>query len=162
MQINRMKCATILAFSLLLILSGSALSESELDITKYDNPPVTQGAQSNLLEEADKRSLEYRLAQENYIFMEVMILAVMAVSSLIIVLTFMKMNGTCKPRDMMVTAGLILIIFSTIILVLVADSQEQISAAIGVLGAIAGYLFGSAASRRSEEKVESSQRQEAK
>lgn len=50
--------------------------------------------------------------------------------------------------------GLILVPFSTIILVLVAGSQEQITAAIGALGAIAGYLFGAASSQRSKEDLQ--------
>ena len=39
-------------------------------------------------------------------------------------------------------SGLILIVFGTIILVIVADGSDQLTAPIGVLGAIAGYLFG--------------------
>ena len=172
MRTNLMGCLKILLLSLLLTISGVALSQGDassssseqavdtqieqLTNDEFDTPPPP-GAGSlhtNTLGEADKLLQEYRLVQEEYAYREVMILAIMAVVSLTIVLTFMKLNGTCKPRDMVTTAGLILIIFSTIILVLVADSQEQISAAIGVLGAIAGYLFGSAASSRKSEESE--------
>lgn len=73
----------------------------------------------------------------------------MAVLSLLIVLGFMKSIETTKPGDLVVTAGLIIIIYSTINLVLVAGNQEQIAPATGVLGAIAGYLFGTAYSRKS-------------
>lgn len=38
--------------------------------------------------------------------------------------------------------GLILIIFSILLVLVIAQTDQQISAAIGVLGAIAGYLFG--------------------
>jgi len=37
---------------------------------------------------------------------------------------------------------LIIIVYGTIILVLVAEAEQQLTAAIGILGAIAGYLFG--------------------
>ena len=38
--------------------------------------------------------------------------------------------------------GLILVIFSTNIIILLADVEVQLTAAMGVLGGIAGYLFG--------------------
>ncbi len=181
MRTNLMGCLKILLLSLLLTLCGAALSQGDtsssaseqavdtqieqLTNDEFDTPPPlgVGSLHTNTLGEADKLLQEYRLAQEEYAYWEVMILAIMAVVSLTIVLTFMKLNGTCKPRDMVTTAGLILIIFSTIILVLVADSQEQISAAIGVLGAIAGYLFGSAAasSRKPEEKEKRPEKAEA-
>jgi hypothetical protein len=173
MRIDLVKVSKILLLSLLLTSSWAVLSQDDpssadsrqeiteqidrLTTAQFDDPPVAESPRVNTLEEADKRLLEYRLAQEDYIYKEVMVLALMAVVSLTIVLTFMKINGACKPRDMVISAGLILVIFSTIILVLVADSQEQISAAIGVLGAIAGYLFGTASSRKPEVEAGSSE-----
>jgi hypothetical protein len=130
----------------------SAAQIDELTTDEFDNPPTVEGQAVTTMDETARQALEYRLTQEEYIFKEVVILAIMAAVSLLIVLTFMKINGACKPRDMVITAGLILIIFSTVILVLVADTQEQISAAIGVLGAIAGYLFGTASSRLADSK----------
>ena len=38
--------------------------------------------------------------------------------------------------------GLVYIIFGTIILVLIATTEQQLTAAIGILGTVAGYLFG--------------------
>ena len=132
------------------------LEEEPFISSRFDYQEVTKSADAltpQLGYNADALTLEHRITQEKHAFYEVMILAVMAVVSLTIVLAFMKCSGTCQPRDMVTTAGLILIIFSTIILVLVASSEEQITAAIGVLGAIAGYLFGtSAATRRLETK----------
>jgi hypothetical protein len=49
--------------------------------------------------------------------------------------------------------GLVLVIFSTIIIILLADVEVQLTAAMGVLGGIAGFLFGSFNSNvRSEQK----------
>ncbi len=74
-------------------------------------------------------------------FYYIVLLSGVALISLFLVLNFLKSHGQC-PRDIVNAAGLILIIFGTIILVLVVDTTEQLTAAIGVLGAIAGYLFG--------------------
>ena len=74
-------------------------------------------------------------------FYYIILLSAVALISLFVVLNFLKNHGQC-PRDIVNAAGLILIIFGTIILVLVVDTTEQLTAAIGVLGAIAGYLFG--------------------
>lgn len=168
MRFNLLKCSKFLLFSLLLTISGAVLPESGLDLAKYDNPPGEETSTTGRSERIDDL-LEYRLAQEEYVYKEVMILAVLAIVSLTIILAFMKLNGTCKPRDLVTTAGLVLIIFSTIILVLIADTDQQMTAAIGVLGAIAGYLFGTAsASRKPEEKeqpsaeVKSTRQQETK
>ena len=74
----------------------------------------------------------------------ILLLSTLCIASLIIVLTFIRLNnGTHTSRDIVNAAGLILIIFGTIILVLVVNTSEQLTAAIGILGAIAGYLFRS-------------------
>ena len=39
--------------------------------------------------------------------------------------------------------GLVLIIFSIVFVVVVADTMDQLTVSVGVLGTIAGYLFGS-------------------
>ena len=73
----------------------------------------------------------------------VILLSLLSVASLIVALQFLKMKNY-KPRDVINITGLTLIIFGTIILVLVVDTSEQLTAAIGILGAVAGYLFRSA------------------
>ncbi len=83
-------------------------------------------------------------AQVENEFYYVIILALLCLVSLSIVLTFLtRLNQDVQPRDIVSGAGLILIVFGTIILVLIVDTSEQLTAAIGILGAIAGYLFRS-------------------
>ncbi len=89
-------------------------------------------------------------------FWYVIILAVMAMASMLLVLWFLKQKDETTPKDIVNAAGLIVIVFSTIILVLVVDTTEQLTAAIGILGAIAGYLFRSA-QESAEVKVAKSQ-----
>ncbi|MDJ0833991.1 MAG: hypothetical protein QNJ69_10750 [Gammaproteobacteria bacterium] len=79
----------------------------------------------------------------------IVLLCVVSLISLIVVLFFIRSSQDYSARDVVNASGLNLIIFGTIILVLIVDTHEQLTAAIGVLGAIAGYLFGTL-QRRSE------------
>ncbi|SEN07763.1 hypothetical protein [Nitrosomonas marina] len=91
-----------------------------------------------------------RVANEFYY---VIILSVMCLLSLSIVLYFLiKLKDDAQPQDIVSGAGLILIVFGTIILVLIVDTSEQLTAAIGILGAIAGYLFRTAQENGRESK----------
>lgn len=94
--------------------------------------------------ENKKEIMELRVNNE---FWYIVLLCVVAIIALLMVLYFLRDHKNC-PRDIVNAAGLILIIFGTIILVLVVDTTEQLTAAIGVLGAIAGYLFGTIQSER--------------
>ena len=67
-------------------------------------------------------------------------LCCLCIFSLVIILSFLK-NLEHNARDLISGAGLTLIIFSTVLLVLIVNTSEQLTAAIGILGAISGYLF---------------------
>ena len=71
----------------------------------------------------------------------VIILAVLSVISLILVLVSV-FKTEHSARDLVNAAGLTLVIYGTIILVILVDTHEQLTGGIGILGAIAGYLFG--------------------
>lgn len=117
------------------------LAEQVETNTLNTGTPTNSGTQSSLVL-ADRMALEYRIAQQRYRFYEVVLLSIVAVVTLLVVLSFMRDNPKCQPRDMVNTTGLILVIFSTIIVILLADVEVQLTAAMGVLGGIAGYLFG--------------------
>jgi len=68
--------------------------------------------------------------------------AALAVVTLVIALWFMKGTPNHTAGDIVHLSALNFIVFGTIILVLVASTEQQLTAAMGVLGAIAGYLFG--------------------
>ena len=72
----------------------------------------------------------------------IILLCLLSVTTTTIILLFMRTRRH-DAKDIVNAAGLNLIIIGTIILVLVVDTSEQLTAAIGVLGAIAGYLFRS-------------------
>lgn len=55
-----------------------------------------------------------------------------------------------QAKDLVTIIGLVSVIFGTIILVLVVDTTETLTAPMGILGAIAGYLFGTAQRKDNE------------
>ncbi len=103
----------------------------------------------------DQLTLEFRKQQEYIRLAEVLILAIMSLGTLGIMLTCMKNSQVCNARDMLNAAGLILVIFSTVMVIIIADAEIQLTAAMGVLGGIAGYLFGTLRSTYSTEKYPS-------
>lgn len=47
-------------------------------------------------------------------------------------------------------SGMVLVIYATVMVVIIAKAEQQLTAAIGILGAIVGYLFGSTAKAQGE------------
>lgn len=93
--------------------------------------------------QADKLAHEFRMRQEDDKLYEVIILSALALVSLFIVLRFITAKAAYSASHIVSATGLIFIIFGTILLVIMADTEQQLTAAIGILGAVAGYLFGS-------------------
>lgn len=85
---------------------------------------------------------DLRLEQERNKLIEVVILCLLTLISLVIVLSFLSKSPNYSSSDMVNATGLIFIISGTIILVIMADTEQQLTAAMGILGAVAGYLFG--------------------
>lgn len=92
--------------------------------------------------EAERYYHDLRLEQERNKLIEVAILCLLTLISLVIVLSFLAKSPSYSSSDMVNATGLIFIIFGTIILVIMADTEQQLTAAMGILGAVAGYLFG--------------------
>jgi len=101
-------------------------------------PATSQDLQA----QADRLTHEFRMRQESIKLYEIAILSALALISLIIVLRFLAARADYSGTHVVNATGLIFIIFGTIMLVIMADSEQQMTAGIGVLGAIAGYLFG--------------------
>ena len=109
------------------------------DIVGYQ-PSFEQTDKSSV---APKFSSDIKLVRVNNEFWYIVLLCSLCIVTLTIILYFLKQSEH-TAKDMVNAAGLTMIIFGTIILVLVASTSEQLTAAIGILGAIAGYLFRSA------------------
>ncbi|MDQ6962158.1 MAG: hypothetical protein Q9M28_06455 [Mariprofundaceae bacterium] len=73
-------------------------------------------------------------------FKIIITLCVVLLLSLLFLLYFLRNRDS---RDIVSGVGLNLIIFGTVIMVMVAQTDQQLTAGAGILGAIAGYLFRS-------------------
>ena len=62
--------------------------------------------------------------------------------SLVVALWFLTRKPEYSSSDIVHATGLIFIVYGTVFLSLTATTDQQLTAAIGVLGAVAGYLFG--------------------
>lgn len=110
-------------------------------INNTENVPKNSSNQ-DMLKTKDKAKQEIITLRENHRIWAITAICLTSVISLLIVIFALhKMNGLAS--DMVGASGLNFIVFGTIILVTVSDTDQQLTAAIGVLGAIAGYLFGS-------------------
>jgi len=124
-------------------ISPVALESSDLS-GEFDFEKVTDTEK----EKEEGRSLEggthslyvdYRIKHELY---PIIILSVAQGLSLLIILFFLTRHNRYAASDIVTISGLAFIIFGTIFLVLVAREEAQLTAAIGILGTTAGYLFG--------------------
>jgi hypothetical protein len=79
----------------------------------------------------------------------VVIIAVLYVVSLIIITILIINTPKHHARDIVTTIGLVTVIFGSILLAMVVDTDQALTAPMGILGAIAGYLFGSAQKKES-------------
>jgi ABC-type Co2+ transport system permease subunit len=86
----------------------------------------------------------YRIEEERSRRTLILALIGAGIVSLAIVLGFLKLIGTKNSATMVTAAGLVLVVYATVLVVMIAKAEQQLTAAIGILGAIAGYLFGTA------------------
>lgn len=85
----------------------------------------------------------YRMEEESN--RRLLALSVMGtgILSLFLVLAYLK-SREAAPETVVNGSGLVLVIFATVLVVILAKVDQQLTAATGILGAIAGYLFGKA------------------
>ena len=122
---------------------ASAPAQSAASAQPTPAPPTTAPTQAPA-PTADRLTHEYRMREEDNKLYEILILSALALLSLFIVLRFItrKPETNYSATDIVNATGLIFIIFGTILLVIMADTDQQLTAAIGILGAVAGYIFG--------------------
>jgi len=83
----------------------------------------------------------------------VQITAALYAFALIIIIVFMW-DKKHQSKDIVTMVGMVSVIFGAILLVLMVGGTDQLTAPMGILGAIAGYLFG--ASKKTEGSGEDS------
>ena len=91
---------------------------------------------------------DFEVLQENHRHLFTFGAMVAAVLCLLLVLVFIY-NKPLPARECVTLVGLVLVVFGVIILIQVVDNESQLTASMGVFGAIVGYLFGSVSSRQS-------------
>lgn len=87
--------------------------------------------------------IEARMEQQRVKLYECVIISLLAVCSLITVLFFITKSGSYSASHIVNASGLVFIIFGAVLLALFAATDQQLTATVGILGAVAGYLFSS-------------------
>lgn len=108
---------------------------------------------------ADQMTHQFRMLEERQKLYEILILSLLALSSLFIVLRFITAKPSYTAADIVNVTGMIFIIFGTILLVIMVKTDEQLTASVGILGAIAGYLFGTMKTARSASEADSARKE---
>ena len=169
----RLKTAMTALAMVALLLTGSVFADGQdAVVTKLESaanfetalrsadapasPSAVNGQTGNgqdLQARADQLTHEYKMQQESNKVYEILILSGLALGSLFLVLRFIGAKSDNSGSHIVNATGLICIIFGTILLVIMAQSDQQLTAAVGILGAVAGYLFRSM-HRQDEEGAE--------
>jgi uncharacterized membrane protein len=97
---------------------------------------------AQIRDQADQLTHEFRMVQEQNRVYESLLLVGFALVALPVVLWFLTTKTIYTASHVVNAAGLVLIVFGTILLVILADAEAQLTASMGILGAVAGYLFG--------------------
>jgi hypothetical protein len=87
----------------------------------------------------DAQYHEYRMVQERNRFFAIILTVVTALVAHFLLLWRL---GSRSPEEVVTGTALIYIVFGTIVLVNLSDNKDQLTASMGILGAVAGYLFG--------------------
>jgi len=130
------------------IAVGEQTAENTPDVTPIGVPPIEAPSPSNMVQvtRSDLNAwMQQQQMQANVITNQAnnqlwttILLATVWLITFVMLLQFMRSQG-CK--DYVNVIGLNLIIFATVFMVLVVETDQQLTAGAGILGAIAGYLF---------------------
>ncbi len=91
---------------------------------------------------ADQLTVDVRKHEKNTAFYEIIVISIIALISLVSVLGFLVRSPSHSASDLVHATGLIFIVYGTVFLSMTATTDQQLTAPMGILGAVAGYLFG--------------------
>jgi hypothetical protein len=97
-----------------------------------------------------KKNVEFLMLQEKHRIYLLLAIVISTVILMAMVLFCLKNTSQCSEESIVNAIGLVLVIEGTMFIAVSALTTEQLTAPIGILGAIAGYLFGSAKRRVAE------------
>lgn len=155
----RSSISILVSLTILLLLGATGIAQEKMSDAppeyEYQNVKNQLQQEESAAAQSDNFTNDFLLEQVNSERWYIIMLCTVSLVSLIVVLIFVHRASNHSARDIVNASGLNLIIFGTIILVLIVDTTEQLTAAIGVLGAIAGYLFGTIQKRVGEQEPQS-------
>ena len=114
----------------------------------YANAPASQTISPQAAAQSDASYAAWRIEEVKNRRLFILTLIGAALISLVIVLGFLRLTGTASTETIVSGSGLVLVIYATVMVEVIAQSDQQLTATIGILGATAGYLFGSASKLR--------------
>jgi hypothetical protein len=142
--------AALVALSLLstAIAAGTAGDPAEL-ANAYDYANVAETSDTSTGAAGDAASTapqttdyyHFRMLQQKNSAIFAVALVLTAVVAHIATLFFL-FRIRARASSMVSATGLIYVVFGTILVVVIANTEQQLTAAVGILGAVAGYLFG--------------------
>src|SRR3989442_13732008 len=91
---------------------------------------------------ADQLVVDVRKHEKTTAFYEIVVISLIALISLVSVLWFLARTPNHSASDLVHATGLIFIVYGTVFLSMTATTDQQLTAPMGILGAVAGYLFG--------------------
>ncbi len=136
---------TLSLFLWVLFIAGLPLADENVT-TEFDYKTKTQNSQAQTTEEppvaaTDRVYMDLKLALERYRLLEIIAISAAAITLLAVVLKYLT-KGHHSAAQIINAGEVVFIIFGVILIVLLADQEAHLTASMGILGAIAGYLFG--------------------
>ena len=96
---------------------------------RLDEETGANGYQAYMMQRLDLRALSIGA------------ISLVCLTVLVLLLRQLKASGS-SPETLISGCGLVLVIYAALVLPLIANTHEQLNATIGIIGALAGYLFG--------------------
>jgi hypothetical protein len=139
----------------LLLATASFGADSTVSLSDLEAQATTEAAEAGKVAPASTEAAtdysRYRMAEESNRLILALSVMGAGVLSLFIVLAYLRSIGAA-PESVVTGSGLVLVVFATVLIVILVKRDEQLTAATGILGAIAGYLFGKAAKSHDAEQ----------
>lgn len=131
-----------------LLVAASFGADATPNLSDLEKQAVTDAAEVEKVVAATPNETmadysRYRMEEESNRLILALSVMGTGVLSLLLVLAFLKSKESA-PETMVTGSGLVLVVFATVLIVILVKRDEQLTAATGILGAIAGYLFGKA------------------
>jgi len=146
-------------------LAQDPAADKPSESVRYWEEKISQGIPSKMEEqqlpsqeelESDivfEKSVEFRMLQEKHRMWLLIAIVVSTPILLALVLFCLKSKPDCPGESLVNAVGLVLVVEGTMFIAVSAVTSEQLTAPIGILGAITGYLFGSARRKAIEDQA---------